>query len=30
MFGTTGNIQEEFIQIIEASIIERKANICDT
>lgn len=30
MFGENGNIQEAFISALEASIVERKANVCDT
>ena len=30
MFGQTGKINEEFINAVEASIVERKGNICDT
>lgn len=30
MFGQTGNISKEFETLIEASIVERKGNICDT
>lgn len=30
MFGSTGNVREEFINMIETSIVERLAAVCDT
>lgn len=30
MLGKTQNFEQEIIELLEASIIERKGNICDT
>lgn len=30
MFGQSDNIEKEFIESIEKSIVERKGNICET
>lgn len=30
MFGQSSNLKDEFITVIEASIVERQGNICDT
>jgi hypothetical protein len=30
MFGNTGNVEKEFEALMEASIVEREGDICDT
>lgn len=30
MFGLTGQFQEELNQVLEADIVQRKKDVCDT